>query len=188
MVECELKIIKKSDMMRISTDDKYDFINEEYFKIPNELIKTIFNFFATKYMIFEFSELSYSNTKKAINGKTIMLKQNTTKKLLNRILKGVTNYVVFKEFELEKLDSEYIEELYMIGDNSEEIAFKKLLLMEASSIEELNEKSTEIFPFAMTIFDSSNISIYCKNTSYLELLFNNLIQIENKYNIIVSDN
>ncbi len=188
MIECELEIIKKPNMLIITTNDKYDSLNEEYFKIPNEIIRTIYNFFIAKFDIIEFSEINYDDVNKVQDGKIIALNQSISTKLINRIIKGVTQNVVFRKFESSKLDNEYIEELYLVGDTNENNISHQLSTIKAIGIEELTEQLILIFPFVMTIFDSSSINIYCKYVSYLEVLLDSFAPLKKIYNIKVYNN
>jgi hypothetical protein len=183
MIGYELKIIKRQNMILITTDDKYDVLNEEYFKISNEVIRMVYNFFSNKYEIFEFKELSCNETEKVEKEKLITLNQSIFTKLINRIIKGVTSNVIFKKFESSKLDNEFIDELYLVGDINENEIFLKLSTVTATNIEELINNLILTFPFVMTIFDSSDISIYCKNAEYLEALYYNFISFKNIYHI-----
>jgi hypothetical protein len=178
MIECEVKIIKKPNMLIITTDDKYDSLNEEYFKIPNEIIRTIYSFFTTKFDIVEFSEINYDDVNKVKDGKIIALKQSISTKLINRMIKGVTQDVVFKKFESSKFNNEYLEELHLVGDTNGNGIFTQLATITATRIEELTEQLILRFPFVMTIFDSSSINIYCKNVSYLEVLLDSFTTLE----------
>lgn len=188
MIECEVKIIKKPNMLIITTADKYDILNEEYFKIPNEIVRIIYNFFTTKFDIVEFSEINYDDVNKVQDGKIIALKQSISTKLINRMIKGVTQDVVFKKFESSKFNNEYLEELHLVGDTNENSIFNQLATITATRIEELTEQLILRFPFVMTIFDSSSINIYCKNVSYLEVLLDSFTTLEKIYNIKVYNN